>query len=85
MHDFQRNVNGLYVSTRTTDGRFISNWYAGENQAWSTFLLLSFVRREIPTGFPLRTAPEGLFTHGELLLTDRDRWSGAPGRQKDEK
>ena len=78
INDYHKTVNGLYVSSRTTDARFISNWFAGENQAWGTFLLQTFVRREIPKGFPLKHAPEGLFTHGELLLTDHDRWS-APG------
>ena len=78
VNDWHKTVNGLYVSSRTTDARFISNWFAGENQAWGALLLQIFTRREIPKTFPLKYAPEGLFTHGELLLMDRDRWS-APG------
>jgi hypothetical protein len=77
IHDYEKTVNGLYVSTRTMDGKFLSSFLLGENQNWSAFLLQSFIRREIPGGFPLKHSPEGLFTNGELLLMDRDRWSAA--------
>ena len=82
INDFQKIVNGLYVSTRTTDARFLSSWFAVDNQSWGNFLLLSLVRQEIPTGFPLKRSPEGLFANGELLLMDRDRWT-APARPKE--
>ena len=71
----QKAVNGLYISTRTTDSPFFSGWFANENQGWGSFLLQSFVRHEIPNGFPLNKSPEGLFTNGELLLMDRERWA----------
>ncbi len=83
INDFHKNVNGLYISTRTTDARFISNWFAGENRGWGKFLLQCFVAMEIPRGFPLKHAPEKLFSagNGELLLTDRDRWSASGAEQ----
>jgi hypothetical protein len=77
INDFQKMVNGLYVSARTTDAKFLSRWFAADNQSWGNFLLLSLVRQEIPNGFPLQRSPEGLFSNGELLLMDRDRWSAA--------
>ena len=73
--DFDRTVNGLFVSTRTTDRKFMSSWFGVENRGWGAFLLHAFVRREVPPGFPLKRAPEGLFANGEILLMDRDRWS----------
>ena len=73
-------MNGLYVSTRTTDARFLSSWFANENAGWGSFLLQSFVRHEIPSGFPLNKSPEGLFANGELLLMDRERWA-APDKE----
>jgi 4-amino-4-deoxy-L-arabinose transferase-like glycosyltransferase len=73
--DYQKVVNGLYISTRTTDRKFLSSWFAGENQGWGTFMLQTFAAREVPSGFPLKHSPEGLFANGELLLMDRDRWS----------
>jgi hypothetical protein len=75
IHDYHRPLAGLYVSTRTTDSKFLSNWFGSENQGWCAFLLESFVKREIPQGFPLKHSPEGLFLNGEVLLMDRDRWS----------
>ncbi len=75
INDFQRSVSGLYVSARTTDSRFFSNWFAGDNRGWGAFFLQCFVRGEVPTGFPLRHSPERLLSSGELLLMDRDRWS----------
>ena len=75
INDFQRTVSGLYVSARTTDSRFFSNWFAGDNRGWGQFFLQCFVQGEVPTGFPLKHSPERLLFSGELLLTDRDRWS----------
>lgn len=73
--DFEKSVHGLYVSARTTDTRFFSAWYAGENKGWGQFLLQCFLRAEVPPGFPLKHSPERLLSSGELLLMDRDRWS----------
>ena len=80
--DYQKPVNGLYVSRRTTDGKFLSNWFAGENQGWGAFMLQTFVTREVPPGFSLKDSPEGLFANGELLLMDRDRWSAPSSDEK---
>ncbi|MBC8126715.1 MAG: hypothetical protein H8M99_06170 [Gloeobacteraceae cyanobacterium ES-bin-144] len=76
INDYRKTVNGLFISTRTTDAKFISNWLQGENHDWGTFLLQTLAQREIPNRFPLKYAPVGLFSNGELLLTDRERWSG---------
>jgi len=73
--DFLKTVNGLYVSTRTTDTKFFSNWFAGDNRGWGDFFMHAFLRREVPPAFPLKRSPEGLFANGELFLADRDRWS----------
>ena len=80
--DYQKTVNGLYVSARTTDRKFLSSWFAGDNQGWGTFLLQTFVTREVPSGFPLKHSPHGLFASGELLLMDRDRWSTPRGEEE---
>ena len=79
---YEKPINGLYVSTRTTDSKFLSNFLLGENQNWSAFILQCFIRREIPDGFPLKYSPENLFSNGELLLMDRDRWSAPAEGQK---
>jgi 4-amino-4-deoxy-L-arabinose transferase-like glycosyltransferase len=73
--DFEKTVNGLYVSTRTTDARFFSTWFTHQNRGWGEFFVQALLKQEIPGRFPLKHSPEGLFTYGELLLMDRDRWS----------
>jgi 4-amino-4-deoxy-L-arabinose transferase-like glycosyltransferase len=73
--DFEKTVNGLYVSTRTTDSKFFSTWFSHQNRGWGEFFVHALLRQEIPGRFPLKYSPEGLFMHGELLLMDRDRWS----------
>jgi 4-amino-4-deoxy-L-arabinose transferase-like glycosyltransferase len=78
--DYERTVNGLFISTRTTDLKFYSGLIVGDNRNWADFLWQTFVRREIPDRFPLKYAPEGtLLPHGELLLTDRERWAAPMG------
>ncbi|MBI5387825.1 MAG: hypothetical protein HZA90_24450 [Verrucomicrobia bacterium] len=71
--DYHKPIKGLYLTTLTTDSKFLSNWVKGDNSNWASFLLESLVLREVPKGFPLRRAPEGLFPE-QLLLTDYDRW-----------
>ncbi len=80
LNDFHKTVDGLYLSTRTCDAKFISNWWGGPERGWAELFLHTFVLRQVPRGFPLRHSPEGLSMLGELLLTDRDRWSEAPGK-----
>lgn len=48
---------------------------AGIGEDWDHFILTTFLKSEVPTGFPLQRAPQGLFP--ELFLTDSER-----GRQK---
>ena len=75
LSDVHKTVDGLYLSSRTCDAKFISNWFGGTERGWAELFLQTFVLRQVPRGFPLRHSPEGLTTLGELLLTDRDRWS----------
>ena len=82
INDYEKTVNGLYLSTRTTDSKFFSSWFGGDNRGWGVFLFQAFARGEVPQGFPLKRSPEGLFTNGEVLLMDRDRWSAAAGAKK---
>lgn len=73
INDYQKPVQALYLTQRTTDSRFLSNWVRGENQGWATFLFEIIVRKEVPAGFPLRKAPDG-FSPDQLFLSDFARW-----------
>jgi len=76
--DQQKPVKGLYITARTTDSPFFSAWVSGDNQGWQSFLLEALIKREVPRGFPLRKAPEGMFNEGQVLLMDYERWQRPP-------
>jgi hypothetical protein len=47
-------------------------WMEGEGGSdWAGFVLQALVKRQVPTGFPLRSAPRGVVP--ELFLTDSER------------
>jgi hypothetical protein len=50
------------------------HWAYGEDDKWGQFLLGIYVNGEVPTGFPLKRAPYGLWP--ELFLTETERNSG---------
>ncbi len=66
-------VNGLYLTQLTTDSPFMSNWIHGETRGWGQFLIDCILRQEVPTGFPLRSAPQGFFPE-QIFLADSERW-----------
>jgi hypothetical protein len=81
-------IRALYLSMRTLksmDTQALAPWIQGagvENweQAvsdWESFVLLgAYLKQEVPTGFPLKSAPFGLFP--ELFLGDSERNSTKP-------
>lgn len=71
--DYHKPIKAIYFTQLTTDTKFLSNWVEGQNQSWTGFMLESMLQGQVPTGFPLRRAPEGFFPR-QLLLTDYDRW-----------
>jgi hypothetical protein len=47
-------------------------WVGGENSGdWPAFVLEALVKRQVPSGFPLKAAPRGILP--ELFLTDSER------------
>jgi 4-amino-4-deoxy-L-arabinose transferase-like glycosyltransferase len=82
IYDYEKGIKGLYVTTRTTENKFLAGWMRGDRQGWESFLMETLARHEVPAGFPLRRAPEGLMREGQILLMDYDRWrrDAGPGR-----
>jgi hypothetical protein len=69
-------VKALYLSDRTLktiDMRALYNYVQHEDleQDWDHFVLGIFAKKEVPNGFPLKHAPEGLIR--EIFLTDSER------------
>lgn len=75
--DWQKPINGLYLTRLTLDERFLSGWVLNARQ-WGRFIIEILTRGEVPKGFPLRKSPSFMTTFPDhLLLADRDRWQEA--------
>jgi 4-amino-4-deoxy-L-arabinose transferase-like glycosyltransferase len=77
VNDLLKPIRALYLTPQTMDSRFLSQWVRPGEHSWGSFILESLVRREIPSGFPLRKAPAG-FLPEQLFLADWDRWRRTP-------
>jgi hypothetical protein len=74
--DNLKAVQALYLTPKTTDGKFLSDWVLSGERSWGSFIILGVMQNQIPSGFPLRNAPTG-FLPDRLFLTDRERWKTA--------
>ena len=72
LNDNLKPVQALYLTPLTTDGKFLTDWVLND-RSWGDFIILGVLQNQIPTGFPLRSAPTG-FLPDRLFLTDRVRW-----------
>ena len=84
INDFQKPIQGLYLTSLTLDQRFYSQMLR-ENplgfrtmvekgaKTWEGLALVSLAREQVPTGFPFKVAAPSLM-HDQLFLTDRVRW-----------
>ena len=75
VNDILQPVNALYLSSKTLKGLDPRALWAVNSEEeggdWGSFILGVFAKREVPTGFPLKRAPEGLLP--EIFLTDSER------------
>lgn len=75
INDYQRLIHGLYLTQKTTDSRFVSDWICGGENSWGRFIVDTILRKEVPSGFPLRQMPTGYLPE-QLFLSDWKRWRG---------
>jgi hypothetical protein len=73
INDYQKPIQGLYLTPITTDSRFLTEMLKGQEGAWGRFVLESILKTNVPKGFPLRYAPQGFFPD-QLFLSDWERW-----------
>jgi hypothetical protein len=66
-------VQALYLTPKTMDGKFVSEWMEGSERGWGNFLFQVLDQKRIPNHFPLTKAPTGFFPE-RMFLTDRQRW-----------
>ncbi len=77
IHDFQKPIRALYLTSVTTERKFLANWMGGDKGGWESFVFETVAKHEVPTGFPLKHANTSLFRDGQILLMDYERWRGA--------
>lgn len=77
INDFHRPIYGLYLTPITTDARFYSQMLRNKDYSWGRFMVEIMLRNNVPTGFPLKQAPDGILSQGQLFLSDRVRWEQA--------
>jgi hypothetical protein len=81
-----RPVQALFLTQRTTNGRFLSQMNVNAKD-WGHLFFNCEAHLEIqgygevPAGFPLTNAPSG-FLPDQLLLSDHARWGAAPKTEK---
>jgi hypothetical protein len=66
-------VQALYLTPKTMDGKFASDWMRAGGDGWGNFVLQAVTQNQIPANFPLHQAPTG-FLPERLFLTDQERW-----------
>lgn len=76
LHNHPKPVRALYLTAKTLKDvsmRGLYDFAQNEemDQDWDHFILGIFIKKEVPTGFPLKKAPEGLMP--EIFLTDSER------------
>ncbi len=78
INDFEKSIQGLYLTPVTLDAKFLSDMLGGGKNTWGLMLFESLGRREIPPDFPLRANPPGFFPGtlaDQLFLSDHPRWN----------
>jgi hypothetical protein len=72
LSDYTKPVSALYLTPRSLDAKFLSQWARGGSEfSWGALVMASLAREELPPGFPLTKSyrlPEQLF------LSNWERW-----------
>ncbi len=75
INDFMKPIAALYLTPRTMDARFFSEWISAGELSWGSFILEGLVKKELPPTFPLHKMLRSWLPTGQLVLTDWERWS----------
>jgi hypothetical protein len=73
INDYLKPVQALYLTPKTMDTKFASDWIRADEHSWGNFILQAVAQGKIPTSFPLNHAPTGFFPE-RMFLTDAERW-----------
>jgi hypothetical protein len=73
INDGLKPLYGLYLTPRSLDSKFQSQWIRGNESSWGHFIVDVIVNGKVPQKFPLTKIPPG-YVPEQLLLCDRVRW-----------
>lgn len=73
INDLLKPVNALYLTPRSLDGRFQSDWIHGTDVSWGRFIVETMINGKVPVKFPLSKMPQG-YLPDQMLLCDTVRW-----------
>lgn len=73
INDALKPINALYLTPKSLDSRFQSQWLRAGEGSWGDFIISTLLFKQVPPGFPLRKMPDGYLPE-QLLLTDWVRW-----------
>lgn len=73
INDYLKPINVLYLTPRTMDAKFLTEWIRAGEQSWGSFILESMVKKKVPDDFPLTESQAGWLPE-QLVLTDWQRW-----------
>lgn len=72
-------VSALYLTPRTLDGRFLTDWIRTGENGWGSFVTQCLILKDVPDMFPLHEMPTG-FLPEQLFLADSKRWQKPAGK-----
>ena len=73
INDNFKTVSAIYLTPKTMDARFLSDWVQTTDRSWGKFIGAAVLQNQIPSTFPLHASPTG-FLPDRLFLTDYQRW-----------
>ncbi|HEY1662010.1 MAG TPA: glycosyltransferase family 39 protein [Verrucomicrobiae bacterium] len=76
INDNVKTISALYLTPKTMNGRFLSDWLEASDSSWGKFIIQVALQGQIPPKFQLRAVPSG-FLPDRLFLTDYPRWKVA--------
>jgi len=73
INDVLKPIHALYLTPRSLDARFQTDWVRGGQVSWGRFIMGTLGGGQVPGSFPLTKIPPGYLPE-QLLLCDLARW-----------
>ncbi len=71
INDGLKPIHALYLTPRSLDSRFQSDWLRAKEFSWGIFIVDTMIKRQAPPDFPLQVPKGYEYWPEQLLLTDR--------------